>query len=535
MAELEGGDPQRVGSYQVLARLGSGGMGRVFLARSPGGRYVAVKVVRAELAGQADFRVRFAREVAAAQKVSGLFTAPVVDADLEAPVPWVATAYVAGPSLADAVTRHGPLPVPSVLALAAGLAEGLGAIHRAGIVHRDLKPSNVLLAEDGPRVIDFGISRAAEESTLTGTGLVVGSPGFMSPEQARGHAVGPPSDVFSLGAVLTFAATGQGPFGTGSTAVLLFRVVFEPPATKGLPAELRPLIERCLVKDPQQRPGTGWLLAELNAHPAAGWLPPPIAQGLPPLPPSGSGPAGAGRPATELAAPGRSLSAGAVDGPSTITTSSPPPDATAGRFPPAGDGGRPSRSRRRQLAWALPAAVLLAAAAATAAALASTTGEPRQQPAAAGTQGTSSRTVSGTKQAAAAGVSSSVQAPSPSSTPLPAATSSPSNVPSSSAQASGAPGIQPVVPSGTFWAAAVLSAHYQRDAQAMAERLRQSGFDAEYWWSTTANSMRPGYWVVTSGHFTDQADASARAGALQAAGFTGAYARCVGSRQACAA
>jgi serine/threonine protein kinase len=353
MADLEGGDPRQVGPYQVLGRLGSGGMGRVFLARSPGGRYVAVKVVRAELAEQADFRVRFAREVAAAQKVSGVFTAPVVDADLDAPVPWVATAYVAGPSLADAVTRHGPLPVASVLALAAGLAEGLGAIHGAGIVHRDLKPSNVLLAEDGPRVIDFGISRAAEESALTGTGLVVGSPGFMSPEQARGHPVGPPSDVFSLGALLSFAAAGEGPFGSGSTAVLLYRVVFEPPATERLPAELRPLIERCLAKDPRQRPGTAQLLAELNAHPATGWLPAPVTQGLPPHPPAGAGVIGDGaaRPAIELAAPGRPLAPGAPDGPPTVTTSSLPPDATAGRFPPA---RRPAPAPQRRLLLHLP-------------------------------------------------------------------------------------------------------------------------------------------------------------------------------------
>ena len=265
--ELQPGDPQKVGPYWLLGRLGSGGMGRVFLGRSPGGRLVAVKVVRAELAEQADFRSRFAREVAAAQTVSGLFTAPVVDADLDAPVPWLATAYVPGLSLADAITTHGPLPATSVLALAAGLAEGLGAIHAAGIVHRDLKPSNVLLADDGPRIIDFGISRAAEATMLTGTGLVVGSPGFMSPEQAQGRRVGPPSDVFSLGAVLTFAATGEGPFGTGSSATLLYRVVSTPPDTGGLPAELRPLVERCLAKDPEQRPSTDQLLAELNTAP----------------------------------------------------------------------------------------------------------------------------------------------------------------------------------------------------------------------------------------------------------------------------
>ena len=236
--ELQPRDPRKVGPYWLLGRLGSGGMGQVFLGRSPGGRLVAVKVVRAELAGQAEFRDRFAREVAAARKVSGLFTAPVVDADVDAPVPWLATAYVPGLSLADAITRHGPLPATSVLALAAGLAEGLGAIHAAGIVHRDLKPPNVLLADDGPRVIDFGISRAAEASMLTGTGVVFGSPSFMSPEQARGHRVGPPSDVFSLGAVLTFAAAGQGPFGTGSGDMVLYRVVFTPPASGWLPAPI---------------------------------------------------------------------------------------------------------------------------------------------------------------------------------------------------------------------------------------------------------------------------------------------------------
>lgn len=525
MVKLEGRDPQEIGPYRVLGGLGSGGMGRVFLARSPGGRYVAVKVVRPELAEQADFRIRFAREVAAAQKVSGLFTATVVDADVDAPVPWVATAYVAGPSLADADIRHGPLPAPSVLALAAGLAEGLGAIHSAGIVHRDLKPSNVLLAEDGPRVIDFGISRAAEESTLTGTGLVIGSPGFMSPEQARGHAVGPASDVFSLGAVLTFAATGEGPFGSGSTAVLLlYRVVFEPPATQALPAELRPPIERCLAKDPRQRPGTRQLLAELNAHPAMGWLPAPIAQSFPrPLAGTVTADDRSAGPVTEPAAPGRPLSAGASGSPSTITTSSSwSPDATAGRFTPAGNGQRPPRGRRRRLAWALVSVVLLAAAATAAVALASL-GAHHPQPAAEETQATSSPavTVPGTRQAATAGIPSSVRAPSLPGTPSAARASSPS-------------GISPTVPSGVFWTAAVLSSHYQQHAQAMVERLQQSGFDGGYWWSTAANSVLPGYWVVTSGDFPDQADANARAGALQAAGFTGAYPRCVGSRQACA-
>ena len=208
VTELRAGDPRSAGRFRLLGRLGAGGMGQVFLGRSAGGRLVAVKVIRPELAGDPGFRARFAREVAAAQKVSGLFTALVVDADADGPMPWLATAYVAGPSLAEAVEAHGPLPEASVLTLAAGLAEGLEAIHAAGVVHRDLKPSNVLLADDGPRVIDFGISRAAEASVLTQSGTVMGSPGFMSPEQAEGREVGPPGDVFSLGAVLAFAAIG---------------------------------------------------------------------------------------------------------------------------------------------------------------------------------------------------------------------------------------------------------------------------------------------------------------------------------------
>src|ERR1017187_7426106 len=180
VAGLQPGDPREIGPYRTLGRLGSGGMGHVFLGMSAGGRPIAVKVIREELADDPQFRTRFRREVAAAKKVSGLFTAQVVDADLDGPMPWLATAYVSGPSLADALTGNGPLPAASVLALAAGLAEGLSAIHAAGVVHRDLKPSNVLLAGDGPRVIDFGISQAAEASALTNTDLVVGSPGFMS-------------------------------------------------------------------------------------------------------------------------------------------------------------------------------------------------------------------------------------------------------------------------------------------------------------------------------------------------------------------
>ena len=274
MHELQPGDPQLIGPYRLRGRLGAGGMGQVFLGVSAGGRPVAVKVVRAHLATDPEFRERFRREIAVARRVSGVYTSPVIDADVDGPMPWLATAYVEGPSLADAVMADGPLPAESVLALAKGLAEGLNAIHAAGVVHRDLKPANVLLAQDGPRVIDFGISRAVEASALTLTGLVVGSPGFMSPEQAEGRLVGPPSDIFSLGAVLAFAATGHGPFGTGSTPSLVYRVVYSPPNLDNLPAEVRPLIERCLDKDPAQRPTAAQLLADAGAaHPATAWLP----------------------------------------------------------------------------------------------------------------------------------------------------------------------------------------------------------------------------------------------------------------------
>ena len=262
----------------LLGRLGSGGMGRVYLARSPGGRTVAVKVIRANLAEDAGFRARFAREVSAARKVGGLFTAQVVDADIDGPVPWLVTAYVPGTSLSDAVERQGPLPDNSVLALAAGLAEGLIAIHAAGVIHRDLKPSNVLLAQDGPRIIDFGISSAAEATALTGTGFMIGSPGFMSPEQAEGLIVGPASDIFSLAGVLIYAARGEGPFGSGDTAALLYRVVHGKPNIDNVPENLRPLIERSLSRDPKRRPTATEFLAELSAvYPSAAdltdWLP----------------------------------------------------------------------------------------------------------------------------------------------------------------------------------------------------------------------------------------------------------------------
>ncbi|MFF7251120.1 FKBP-type peptidyl-prolyl cis-trans isomerase [Embleya sp. NPDC008237] len=263
MSGLTADDPSQVGPFRIERRLGQGGMGRVYLGRSPAGRAVAIKVVRPELADDADFRRRFAREVAAARAVGGAFTAAVVDAAPDAPSPWLATVYVDGMSLSDAVAAHGPWPIAGLRMLGAGLAEALAAIHGGGVIHRDLKPSNVMLAPDGPVVIDFGISLASEASALTRTGSTVGSPGFMSPEQCGGLAVGPASDVFSLGAVLAFAARGEGPFGTGPTPALLYRVVHNPPALDGVPAALVPLLSACLAKAPGDRPAATEVLAEL--------------------------------------------------------------------------------------------------------------------------------------------------------------------------------------------------------------------------------------------------------------------------------
>ncbi|MFG3253903.1 serine/threonine-protein kinase [Streptomyces sp. NPDC048172] len=260
MEPLRDSDPAWIGAYRLLGRLGTGGMGRVYLARSARGRTVAVKLVQRELAEQEEFRGRFRHEVNAARRVGGQWTAPVLDADTEAEIPWVATGYIAGPTLRQVVGHeHGPLPERSLRHLATGLAEALRAIHDAGLVHRDLKPSNVLVTIDGPRVIDFGIARALEASAaggLTRTGSSVGSPGFMSPEQVRGDRVTAASDVFCLGSVLAYAATGRSPFGSGDSGVhvLLYRITQEEPDLDGVPDALRPLIASCLAKTPEDRP-----------------------------------------------------------------------------------------------------------------------------------------------------------------------------------------------------------------------------------------------------------------------------------------
>ena len=265
MDELQAGDPRQVGTYTLLARLGSGGMGQVYFGRSLGGRHVAVKVIRGDLAQDQSFRARFAREVQAARRVSGAFTAPVIDADPDAPVPWLVTDYVHGPSLGEAVAKHGPLPLPALLTLAARLAEGLGAVHAAGVIHRDLKPANVLLAEDGPRLIDFGISQAADFAQITSPTSVLGTPGFIAPELVQGEPTGPASDIFTLGAVLAYAATGEFPFGVGPADARTLRVLYLAPDLGKVPAPLRPLLERCLAKVPAERPTAGEFLTDLVA------------------------------------------------------------------------------------------------------------------------------------------------------------------------------------------------------------------------------------------------------------------------------
>ncbi|WP_431679998.1 serine/threonine-protein kinase [Kitasatospora sp. KL5] len=367
MEPLSGADPARVGAYRLLRRLGAGGMGRVYLGRTAGGRTVAVKVVRGELADDPEFRARFRQEVAAARLVGGRWTAPVLDADTEGDQPWVASGYVAGPSLDAAVRRHGPLPVPAVHTLGSALAEALEQVHGLGLVHRDVKPSNVLLALDGPRLIDFGIARALDAATaLTRSGYVVGSPGYLSPEQASGEPAGPAGDVFSLGAVLAFAATGTAPFGEGvSAAVLLYRVLHEEPALDGITGPLHDAVRACLAKHAADRPTPAELRALLapGAVPAGGdWLPPAVS-------------AAVARTAVELLdleAHGPDAEAAAPPHP----TAPPPPAGTpAGTPAPAAappmphdrtptelDRPAPRRTRSRAR-WAVPLAVLAVLAA----------------------------------------------------------------------------------------------------------------------------------------------------------------------------
>ncbi|MFF8844928.1 serine/threonine-protein kinase [Streptomyces sp. NPDC015127] len=342
MDALTPDDPTRIGPFRLIGRLGTGGMGRVYLARSEGGRTVAVKVVHAQLAEQDEFRRRFAREVASLERVGGAGTAPVIDSDTAADAPWVALTYVPGPSLRNVVAEeYGPLPAATVLALASRLADALTHVHRAGLVHRDLKPSNILLTVDGPCVIDFGIARAVDTVTdggLTGTGAVVGSPGFMSPEQVRGEKLTPASDIFCLGAVLAYAATGVAPFGSADSGAhaTMFRIAHDEPDLTGLPPELEPLVRACLDKDPHRRPPAS-VLAAADPGTSGAWL-----------------------PADVLARVGRSAAR-------VLDADTPVPGA--GDPTPVTDAAPPRRPGRRKALAAALAAVLLAAGGVGAAAL----------------------------------------------------------------------------------------------------------------------------------------------------------------------
>ncbi|MFK0220392.1 protein kinase [Streptomyces vinaceus] len=363
-------DPREVGGYRVVARLGAGGMGRVYLAYTPGGRPVALKVVRPEFAGDPEFRRRFAQEVTSAQRIHGLYTAQVVDSGADDPTPWLATAYVPGPSLQQAVHTYGPLPVRTVLLLVAGVAEALQEIHRAGVVHRDLKPANVLIAADGPRVIDFGIARAADAGALTGTGLRVGTPAYMAPEQALGRPAGPATDVFALGALAACVAGGAPPFGTGPESAALYRVVHEDADLGAVPAELRPLLWHCLAKDPAHRPSTAQVIEAVRSHPAVGgelrftedWLPYQVATELRrhadaglPVPPPGAPPGTA--PVTALDA------APTASAPRAPVPVGPPGSPVAQDPPPRGRRRAPASGRGRGRTAAVAVAALLLGAA----------------------------------------------------------------------------------------------------------------------------------------------------------------------------
>ncbi|MFF1507834.1 bifunctional serine/threonine-protein kinase/ABC transporter substrate-binding protein [Streptomyces sp. NPDC058326] len=274
-------DPSAIAGYRLLGRLGAGGMGVVYLGRTENGELAAVKVTHADQAEQPDFRARFRREVEAARRVVSPWAVPVTGADADAPEPWMATAFVPGPSLGEAVTAHGPLPERSVRLIGWAVARALSAVHAAGLVHRDVKPGNVLLAVDGPRLIDFGIARLAGETALTATDMVVGTPGFLAPEQAeaRTDAIGPPADVFSLGCLLAYAATGRPPFGTGAVDALMYRTVHDEPDLAGVPAGLLDLVRVCLAKDPAARPTAAEIGVRLTEDSPAGgadWLPGPV-------------------------------------------------------------------------------------------------------------------------------------------------------------------------------------------------------------------------------------------------------------------
>ncbi|MFC4033661.1 serine/threonine-protein kinase [Streptomyces polygonati] len=367
MEQLTQHDPRRIGPFEVLGRLGAGGMGLVYLARSASGRRVAIKTVRAELAEDQLFRVRFTREVEAARAVSGFYTAAVVDADPRAAVPWLATAYVPAPSLEEIINESGPMPAQAVRWLAAGIAEALQSIHAAGLVHRDMKPSNVLVVEDGPRVIDFGIASGVSNTRLTMTNVAVGTPAYMSPEQARdSRSVRGASDIFSLGSTLVFAATGHAPFHGANPVETVFMLLREGPDLTGLPDELRPLIESCMRMEAERRPTPADLQAQLAPHlfssggddtgTASAWLPPAAValieqrrSGRPAVPAPGRGAHAAGQPP-----PGPRLPGPQVSGPQVPVNMPPPPQSPPRPVEAPRGGPAHGRDSQRQESEAVP-------------------------------------------------------------------------------------------------------------------------------------------------------------------------------------
>ncbi|HEY1004649.1 MAG TPA: serine/threonine-protein kinase [Streptosporangiaceae bacterium] len=341
-APLQQTDPSRVGGYRLVARLGAGGMGVVYLAETGDGQPVAVKVLRPELADNPEFRTRFGREVTALTRIQGMCTVRVIEADTEAPKPFLVTEYADGPSLSEYVNTHGPLDPQTLYGLATGLAEALAAIHAAGIVHRDLKPSNVLLTAAGPKVIDFGIAQALDTSSLTRTGITVGSAGFMAPEQITGRA-GTAADIFTWAVTVAFAAGGKAPFGAGRSDAIMYRIMHADPDISAVPPGLRPLVEAALAKDPQARPAAPQLLAELTntqlTRPGARYENPTQTVLAQTWHPSATGPMGAA-PGLTGATPGRNA---------------PGPNA------PGPTGPRPPRRRTALLPVVLTLAFLLAA------------------------------------------------------------------------------------------------------------------------------------------------------------------------------
>ncbi len=427
---LQQTDPPSVGRYRLVARLGAGGMGVVYLAESPVGQPVAIKVLRPELADNPEFRTRFGREVATLTRVQGICTVRVIEADTEAPKPFLVTEYADGPSLSEYVNDRGPLDPRTLYGLATGLAEALVAIHAAGIVHRDLKPSNVLLTATGPKVIDFGIAQALDTSNLTMTGITVGSVGYMAPEQITGRA-GTPADIFTWAVTVAYAASGQSPFGSGTSESMLYRIVHQAPDIAAVPPGLRPLVEAALVKDPQARPTAPQLLAELTRGPAA---------------PAGAHPGSLDNATQTILAQNWHPTGGAPRTGGTAPRGGPPP-AAAGPY----RNGTPARGRRRGALLPIVLAlafVLAAGGTALGLALAGRHNTSNVGPAASGASTASTPTQPG-QIITASDASTAPPSTSVSTVPVSTPASTPPSTPAST-PASSSPAALPVLTAGSY-------------------------------------------------------------------------------------